>query len=160
MKQTSLRTAILLYVVFAIALIASAIGISSGNKFDYEHRDAIERVGYEPAPEINRYHISTSLAWEATNDGAAGLFKAVGVIIFAAFGVFLFLLGTDRIILPKDSTNRYVFIVLVVVAACLFAAYSSTYVSNWIDVTPDQHKVIQENKSILVETFKAKELIK
>lgn len=159
-KKNSWKAGAIAFIVCLVSFLAIIVGVSSGNNFNYEHRDEIVRAGYEPAPEINRYHISTSLAWKATNDGAAGVFKAIGYFALGILGLFLLAVSTDRITFFKDQANRISFVVLVVVAACLFGAYSSTYVGNWIDVSPDMHKTIQGNKDVLTELFKSKELIK
>ena len=159
-KKNSWKAGAIAFAVCVVAFLAIIVGVSSGNNFNHEHRDEITRAGYEPAPEVNRYHISTSLAWEATNDGAAGVFKGIGYFTLGILGLYLLAVSTSRITYYKDQANKISFVTLVVIAACVFGAYSATYVGNWVDVSPDVHKSIQDNKDVLIEIFKSKELIK
>jgi len=159
-QKKSFKTAVFLYLIIAVSFVLGVVGISKGNRFNYEHREASAISGYEPSPEINRYHISTSLAWEATNAGSPMVFKVIGYFLLAALGIFIFLASTSVIIFNKASVNTFLFVGCVIIAACLFGAYGSLYTNNWLDVSVDQNKAIQDSKDVLVELFKSKELIK
>ncbi len=153
----SFKSAIIAYTVLIAALIAVVVGVSSSNNFNYDYRPAVERAGYETAPEVHSYHISPSLAWEATNDGAAAWFKAIAVIILAGYGVFIFFASAGRFNLPKSTFNLASWAILAVALACLFGAYAGTYANNWVTIFGDNSSITPHN---IEELFRSKELIK
>jgi len=156
MKQ--LLPSFIAYVAIVIYFTVAIGNIKSGKKFNVRYSPAVEQTVSPDgtyvagSPEIYHVDISKSLAWEL-HKGYAKPFVIVGkIMLFLLFG--LFLLAAFEKLPVGFNFNLVAFVWLALIASLLFAAFSSAYVSNFIELSPEHYEIYKDN---FEELFRNKE---
>jgi len=156
------------YVIAVFLAVASVFffvraGIKADKKFEVVHFGEVKSEtgvdGRAPvgSPDVYQVRISPSLAWEKA-DGPARLWIGIGFIFLAITAVYIGLAGAE--VLPVKANIHFAFVGLAIVLACWIAAYSSRYVSNYVEIGKAQYEQIKDNQEALTALFDGKLIIK
>lgn len=147
--------------VFSVFFFVRA-GIKSDNKFEVvKFNEVKSEVGADDrapvgSPEVYQVRISPALAWKKA-DGSARLWIVIGFVVLALTSIYIGLAGAE--VLPSKPNIHYAFVGLAITLACWLAAYSSRYVSNYVELSKDAYEQVKDNPAALEKLFD-KKLIK
>ena len=151
-----------IHYILAVFIAVSAVfflvraGIRADNKFEVVH---FEEVKSEPgpdgraavgSPEVYQVRISPALAWNKA-DGGANIWIIIGFIVLALTAVYIGLAAAD--VLPSKPNIHYAFVGLAITLACWLAAYSSRFVSNYVELSKAQYEQVKDNPEALEKLF-------
>lgn len=157
----SLKPALIIYAVFVAFFIIGVLYVTSSKNFEVTHFPKVEQkihadgrytAGSEEYYEVN---ISPALAWK---EGKGKGWRMIGIVVLAAVGVFMGFVATDKI--RMKAYHWPIYLGLAIAAACIFAAYSSTYANNAVKLSKEQYEQVKDSREKLSELFTSKELIR
>ena len=160
MKQ-EFKTFFLVFAALALLIGALTFGITRSNNFPVKKFAAVEQtVGPDGryvagSPEVYQIGTSPAYAWKSA-DGTVKLFRIIGLIFFACAGIYMALSHLDYI----RGKLIYAYIALVFGFGCYIGAYSSAFVSNFIEVDRDTYELVKDNPKEIEILFNAKPWIK
>jgi hypothetical protein len=161
-KKNPLKPAIIAFCSVAALLVIIFVGISSSNSFKETHNDAIpQTVGADGryqagSAEFTRIEISPALALELSDH----TWMWVGGILLGLLGIFILLVSTNVVTFDGPAPSRISFALLGAILLCFFAAYSSAFANNDIELTPDQYNIVKGDKAKIEQLFRDKELVR
>jgi len=144
------------FVVVSLVFFAVRAGIKSDNNFEVTHfaevkpepgADGRAAVG---STEVYQVRISPALAWNKA-DGGANIWIIIGFIVLALTAVYIGLSAAD--VLPSKPNIHYAFVGLAITLACWLAAYSSRFVSNYVELSKAQYEQVKDNPEALEKLF-------
>lgn len=154
-----------LHYVLAVFLAVTAVfffvraGIKSDKKFEVvkfeEVKPAVGPDGRAAvgSPEVYQVRISPALAWQKA-DGSARLWIVIGFVVLAFTAIYIGLAGAE--VLPSKPNIHYAFVGLAITLACWLAAYSSRFVSNYVELGKDAYEQVKDNPAALEKLFDKK----
>lgn len=157
-----LLPALLTYIGIVMFFVFSVAYIKAGTKFGVRHSDKVEQTvnadGTYTAgsPELYHVDISRALAWELSGSYTKA-FKTGAVIVLVLLFVVFISRALDWIEFPGNSFGWTVWVLMATAAGLLIAAYSSAFVSNFVEVSPQVYDRFKDN---LAELFRNKALIR
>jgi len=135
--------------------------VKSQKEFRVTYHSAVEQTptengGYVAgSPALYTVEISPALAWEKAKADNK-VWHNISLILIVLAAVFITLMAMETFEMDPKGADAILFVLLGFAIACWFAAYSSLFVSNSVDVSP---QVYETYKSSLSELFN-KTLIK
>lgn len=141
--------ALITLVIFGAFQIATWY-IKSQKKFNVRHSEAVEQTvtstgGYVAgSPEIYKVDISPALAWEKARVHNA-VWHNLALILIVLTAVFITLMGTNTIELNPRGAGAIVFVTLGLALACWFAAYSSLFSNNFVELNKETYELFKNN---------------
>jgi hypothetical protein len=146
-----------------LTLYFIATGIAKAdNKFPVTKFEATQQHFTEDnrvvaaTPEVWKVDISPALNFKMNKGNP---WKAIGFIIILAVGAFMVLVALDKINFEKAQGNYVIWVGFTIAVACLIASYSSSLVSNYVELSREQYEAIKDSPDKLAELFTNKKLI-
>lgn len=128
--------------------------ILSDNKYPVKHFTEVERTtdkfGRTPAgsPEVFQVQISPALAWKKGDSGSV-TWIVIGFVIVALTAVYAAL---AHLFIIKGNIH-YAFVGMALTLACWLAAYSSRFVSNYVELSKTEYELVKDNPQALEKLF-------
>lgn len=152
------KTPAAIYLVILAAFFIALSIVKSNNHFKVVHFAEVKsEVGADGkaavgSPEVYQVNISPALTYKLSK-GYTVFWRNAGGVILVLLGVFLVLVSMGVIELEKSWANVIIYLSMVLAAACIFGAYSSAFVSNYVELSKDAYEAIKDSPDKLAELF-------
>lgn len=147
---------LVVYVAVAAVFFLVQAGIKSDKKFEVVHFEEVKpEVGPDGraavgSPEVFQVRISPALAW-AKADGPAKRWIVIGFVVLVFTAVYIGMAAAN--VLPSKPNIHFAFVGLAITLACWIAAYSSRFVSNYVELSKEQYEQVKDNPEALEKLF-------
>lgn len=113
------------------------------------------------SPEVYQIRPSAAYTWEMTKHNT-GLWRTLAWVFIVAGAVYIFAYGTDLLSFEVGSRapGAIFAVILAAAAACIFAAYSSAYDNNYVEVSKEKYEAIKDDPAALQSLFDGKDYIR
>lgn len=135
--------------------------LKSDNKFPVKEFKAVESVvgsdgrSAVGSPEVIQIGASPSYTWRK-GDGGVKTFRIIGVVLLIGAAVYG---GISELQYIKGNIH-IAYVILVIAFGCFIGAYSSAFVSNFIEVSRSVYESIKNDNAAIERLFDAKNWIK
>lgn len=159
------KTAGIAVLILAGIFIAATAYIKSNNNFKVVPFGEVKsEVGADGraavgSPEIYQIQASPAVIWKLSKKNT-GVYKTIGWIVLIIAAGFITIQKMDTFDLGRAGSNIISYALLVISFSFYFAAYSSAFSNNYVEVTKVKYEQVKDDPAQLEQLFMDREYIR